>query len=375
MTTTTAGPGLRARKPSTDVALPLVLLEGPEKSGKTLAPVVLSRSDRFGVTYWLDLGEATADEYASLPGADYLVLEHDGTFRDILEQVTAVWQEADRARAAGEPPVILVIDSISALWTMLVNWTNERARRSAAGQKLLAADPDADVDAWPSLWDDANTRHARIVDLLKSFPGLAIVTARASTNPETGIYRVESQKHLTYNVDAWVRLQRDPRGGFLVGARTLRLDVEDAGPVPMPTTRVGSWDVVDLETFLLDPAWIGATVGATRDVVKLHGDERSRLEAAVNAATTVEALEAVWEQNRDRVSADNRPGFTAHVTERLNALRAAQDGQQPTGEAEPSLNAHGPTSDAEKLRQAAEQRAADGDGPHDGPTLDEVGDR
>src|SRR5690606_18804257 len=101
-----------------------------------------------------------------LPGARYEVIEHDGSYREILEQITAVWHEANRAAREGEPPVVLVVDSMSAEWTMLVNWTNDRARRSRTGQRKLQQDPDAEIDPTSNLWNDANKRHYRIMNLL-----------------------------------------------------------------------------------------------------------------------------------------------------------------------------------------------------------------
>lgn len=357
--------GIRSRKPTGRVPWPLILLEGPEKAGKSLIPVVLSRSDRFGMTYWIDLGEGAADEYAALPGADYEVIEHDGSYRDILEQVTAVFNEAHRAHAAGEPPVVLVIDSGSALWTMLVNWTNDRARRSKVGQRKLDEDPDAEIDPTANLWNDATARWYRVMNLLMAFPGVAIITARgkevklgADGKPLPGNrteWKVEGQKNLGYDVTAWVRIQREPRTAELVGARSLRVSVPKNRPLPMPTTQVGEWDVCDLEAFIFDI--LGCTPETqARTITALRGDELEGVYTAVREAQTEKGLRAVWDAYVDRLSVDERPYVSAAVTARLEHLRAmgSDAAADMGGDDEPSLDQHGPESEAEKLRQAAE---------------------
>ena len=57
---------IKARKPTGAVPYPVILIEGEEKAGKSYAAALLSTSPRVGATYWLDLGEGSADEYLSL---------------------------------------------------------------------------------------------------------------------------------------------------------------------------------------------------------------------------------------------------------------------------------------------------------------------
>lgn len=99
---------IKSRKPTGAVPWPLVLVEGAEKTGKSWALAEFTASEKVGQAYWLDLGEGAADEYAAIPGANYLVIEHDGTWADIVGQVSAVRQEAQRAHTAGEKPGLKV---------------------------------------------------------------------------------------------------------------------------------------------------------------------------------------------------------------------------------------------------------------------------
>src|SRR3954466_16353900 len=108
--------GLKTRKPTGRVPWPCILLEGEEKAGKSWALAQFSTSDRIGTLYWIDLNEGAGDEYGAIPGANYQLLEPDGPSAQGLAAVQAVKAEARRATDAGEPPVVLGIDTGSAGW-------------------------------------------------------------------------------------------------------------------------------------------------------------------------------------------------------------------------------------------------------------------
>jgi hypothetical protein len=248
-------PALKTRKPTGAVPWPLILLEGGEKAGKSWACAEFTKDERLGTTYWVDLGEGSADEYAAIPGTRYEVVDHDGTYQDILGQIKAVRAEAQRANAAGEKPVVLVIDSMYAEWEMLKDWVTERARVSKAGKKALAFDPNAEVKPANGLWNDANTRHNRIMYLLMTFPGIVVMTARGKEvavigpdgNPVPGKkdYRVEGQKGLGFDASAWVRLSRT-EPPIVVGARSVHSGIRPGVDKPQSAPDFTlSWMVFD----------------------------------------------------------------------------------------------------------------------------------
>lgn len=226
---------IKTRKPTGAVPWPLVLIEGEEKAGKSWACAVLSASERVGQTYWIDLAEGAADEYGAVDGARYLVVEHDGSWRDILSQVKEIRAEAQRAHDAGEPPVVLVIDSMTAEWTMLTDWVEQRARRSDRGKEMLQRNPDAEVPVSANYWNDANGRHRRLMTVLMTFPGIVVVTARGKEvaeidkkgNPIAGrkTYKVEGQKGLAFDASVWVRMFRTSPTQ-IVGARSVHAGIK-----------------------------------------------------------------------------------------------------------------------------------------------------
>lgn len=247
---------IKTRKPTGAVPWPLILVEGAEKTGKSWALAEFTASEKVGQSYWLDLGEGAADEYVAIPGADYLVIEHDGTWADIIGQVSAVRQEAQRAHLAGEKPVVLLIDSMTAEWDLLKDWATARAVSSKFGQRILAKDPNAEVKPDNRLWNDANQRHSTLMRMLMTFPGIVVMTARGKEVAAMGDdgkpvpgkkdYRVEGQKGLAFDSSAWVRLSRDepPR---VIGVRSVHSGVRPGvdKPVNSPQFTV-EWLVFDV---------------------------------------------------------------------------------------------------------------------------------
>lgn len=186
-------PTLRTRKPTGAVPWPLILIEGGEKAGKSWACAELSASPRVGQTYWIDLGEGVADAYGAIPGANYLIVEHDGTFAALLGAVEAVRAEAVRAAAAGEPPVVLIVDSMTNEWETLKAVVDKMARnRLARKGKHLAADQEPQIGM--DLWNLANGWHRRLMTHLMTFPGIVVMTARgkeiAALTPPAGPLKV-----------------------------------------------------------------------------------------------------------------------------------------------------------------------------------------
>ncbi len=290
---------LNTRPPTGRVAAPLILLEGGEKSGKSWAAATLSTSKKVGRVLWLDLGEGAADEYAQIPDTRYEVIEHDGSYRSIYDQVCAARDEAARAAAAGEPPVVLVIDNMTALWELLKEWIDGRARRRTKNKALLERDPNAEIDLTTDLWNDATGRWRAVMTKLMTFNGPVVAIARGKEVVEIGpdgkptrnrTYRVEGQKHLPYDATVWVRMHRDT-GAEVIGARSVHLGIRP-GDRPKPLAQDWTLEWLIFEALRYEPGSV-RDLQATGDAVEQRADVEDFREEALTRGVTVEELRSL----------------------------------------------------------------------------------
>lgn len=282
---------LNTRPPTCAVPWPLILVEGGEKSGKSWMFAELSASPKVGRSLWLDIGEGSADEYGdAITGKPtYEVVVHDGSWASIYGQVQAAHAEAKRARAAGEKPVCLGIDSMTLLWEMLKDWAGDRAARTDSNRARLARDPGAEIKIPTHIWTDVHARWSRLMRLLMTFEGIAVVTARGKDTIKIGgdgkpvegerDYKVEAQRNLQFDATVWVRLSRDAHP-MIVGARSKHLRIrygrDEARVVPGMT----------LESLVFEGLRCGVD-SAPRDLVRL-GRERTPEEIRDDALATVD---------------------------------------------------------------------------------------
>ncbi|TDC48848.1 hypothetical protein E1258_27635 [Micromonospora sp. KC207] len=262
---------LKTRQPTGRVPWPLILIEGGEKAGKSWLIAELSASPKVGQTYWIDLGEGAGDEYGAIPGARYLMIEHDGTFADILGQVEAAKAEAARVAAAKLPPVVLGIDSATLEWDLLKGIADAKARaRLAKRGKQIA--PDAEPQISMDLWNEINAKHRRLMTHLMTFPGIVVVTARGKEvaaldsggRPVEGSkeYKVEGQKNLAFDATVWVRVSRD-HPPMVIGARSVHAGIRPGVDRPRPVPGL------TLEKLVFDILKCNPDTAHVRDLVPL----------------------------------------------------------------------------------------------------------
>jgi hypothetical protein len=279
----------------------MILLEGEEKAGKSWAAALLSASPKVGITYWIDLGEGAADEYGAVPGARYEVIEHSGDYHDVLSQIVAVKAEAARIAEAGEPPVVLVIDSMTDLWEGLKDWASARARKSHYAKQLLAKDPNADIPVSMNLWNDAGARYRKVMTQLLTFPGIVVITAKGKeVTPLTEDgkpkerapkeYRVEGHKSMPYDATMWVRMYRTQKP-VVVGARSVKHGIrpgkDDPSPIDADPENLLEWLVFDV--LGCDPA-----TAHVREIQHVAGGDLTEDERAGEAAPGGPATDPTW---------------------------------------------------------------------------------
>lgn len=221
----------RVRPPSGVPSNPVILLEGGELTGKTYAALLLTASDRVGRSWMMQLGETDGDPYGAIIDPQgrpvrHQLVEHDGTWLDIITAAEQIHAAGHAAVAAGELPPVWIFDSMSLEWEMLGTWANNRAAASDRNKGILAKDPNADIDVGHLYWNAVNRRHSRLMGLFRTFPGIVVLTARGKyvTKFEGGKptkqreYTLDAQKQLGFHTKLWVRLARNERP-VIIGAR------------------------------------------------------------------------------------------------------------------------------------------------------------
>lgn len=324
---------LKTRPPTCAVPWPLLLIEGGEKAGKSWAAAVLSSSDKVGRTLWIDWGEGAADEYGAIPGARYEVVEHDGTWPSIIDQVKAARDEAQRAVDAGEKPVVLVIDSMTAEWADLKEWVDAKARRRDANRKKLEKDPEAEIQITPDLWNLANGRHKDLMRILMRFPGIVVMTARGADQMEMEngkpttrrTWKVEGQKDLAFDASVWVRLGRGEHPQ-IIGARSVH-----AGIVPGEDKAKRVPDMT-LEQLVFDILKCDPKTAHVREFASVQ-DRVLDLLDRVDRAESKDDLTSVWREAKAsevlNVGALDGPTVQDAIMARAQAFEAEQKPEQP----------------------------------------------
>lgn len=236
---------VKTRKPTGKPPWPILLLAGGEKCGKSYSAAALSSSNLIDRTFWIEIGEGSADQYGALPGARYEIVEHDGTYSSML----AAAKDAVAEPVRGGRPHAIVVDSMTELWDLLC--AEQQAEATRRKKDIITMDQ----------WNVAKKRWRAFLDVLRSNKGPVILTARYDQvtvvekgKPKTSDgtsrgepvkeWKVRAEKNLTFEVDGIVAIPR-PRTFFLNGMRSLKYDVPVGGFLKLP-------DNFTLDQFLRD---------------------------------------------------------------------------------------------------------------------------
>ncbi|MFE3196859.1 hypothetical protein [Embleya sp. NPDC059237] len=287
-------PEPRTRPRASTTAYPLILLDGDDPAWQLRTAAEFTTSPRVGPCYWLDLGDASGDAFAE--GSGYRIVDHDGTWTDVLAQIEAVADAADHAAEHGLPPVGLVLNSASTLWRMLVSWVHDRARRSDLGQRRLRKDPDARIEVDASLWDEATERHAHAMWLMRTMPATVVLLARSrhevATDDDGRVAPdtrrdIDGQKLVAWEATVRVRRNLGDPHPVIVSSRSPRLPIPDTEPLPSAGFTVDAlvFDVLGCATKAAPPV----------RVPRPAGDRAQVWLREVAAAGDVDALQKVWD--------------------------------------------------------------------------------
>jgi hypothetical protein len=221
---------LNTRKPTGKPSWPILLLAGREKAGKTWAAITASVSPLVGRTLYIGVGEDDPDEYALIPGAEFEIVVHDGTYPGILNAVRAAVNEP-----AGDQATLIILDSGTRLWNLIGDNMQAVANTRARGRKTASGDYTISTD----LWNVAAGQWQDIMDALRLHQGPVIITARLDpvTVMENGQpttakeWKVQAHKSLPFDATAIIEMRE--RGQFLLtGLKSARVQLDAPRPFP-----------------------------------------------------------------------------------------------------------------------------------------------
>lgn len=245
---------LRTRKPTAKPSWPVLLLAGAEKSGKSYSCALASTSKKVERTLWVSIGETDPDQYGAIDGAEFEIVEHDGTVNGIYQVLVEI-----ASLPAGDKPTLLVVDSMTKLWDMikddLQKTANARAKKYNKSEQAISMD----------LWNKGNTMHQRIVSAINAHNGPVLLTSRLE--PVTVVDdkgkptpikadKIKANKNLPYDVDGVIQM---PERGIAVISGLRSVFVKLDGPTQYPNFTVDAlWDSLRLgdvsERKVSDPA-------------------------------------------------------------------------------------------------------------------------
>lgn len=280
---------LETRKPTGKPAWPILLLAGREKAGKSWAAITASASPLVGRTLYIGIGEDDPDEYALIPGADFDIVVHDGTYPGILDAVRAAVTEP-----AGELPTLIIVDSMTRLWNLIGDNMQAIANTRAKGRR----NPNGDYTISTDLWNVAASQWQDVMDALRMHQGPVILTARLDpvTVMENGQptpakeWKIQGHKSLPFDAAAVIEMRE--RGKFLLtGIRSARIQLEQPRQVPGFTVDQ-LWNDLGLTEGTGDRthATVNADTTGAEPSTRAHVDDVKGIVARLEAAQTLDEL-------------------------------------------------------------------------------------
>ena len=179
-----------------------------------------------------EIGERDADAYSSL--GPYEIVMLNGTWSDFITKLE--W--ATEQPMISDLPNVIVIDTVTRLWSDLKDWASARARSTERARRILHDDPDAEIEVTANFWNDAKSRWGRMLNLLTGWAGISVLIARAQEvtlfengQPVRGadpVWSIDAEKNLAFNVTANVSI-RSPRRPMLMTAKLPGLSIPVGG--------------------------------------------------------------------------------------------------------------------------------------------------
>lgn len=339
---------LKTRRPTGRAPWPFVLLEGPEKAGKTVAALLLSASDKVGRTFAFDLGEGSLDEY--LPLGPFEIVDYDGSLGDLLGKL----EEARNEPAEPGKPNVIVLDGGTHLWEALKKEADEVARaRLARRNRAVAADQEVSITM--DLWNVAAAKWRKVIGPLLTWPGIVVITCRGGevTAVEGGKpvegkkdWAVQAHKSLPFDASLIVRYVGH-RKAVLTGVRSLAVQIPEGETLPLPDFTLEDLIFNKLGLSSENTAPRNMTIANTADAVT-DSEWLEKWRARVAMTDDVDELRALYVEaaevhKEQRLTDEDRGHCVELINQRKAQIEAGQPG--PGGDQAAAEPGEGPQGD------------------------------
>lgn len=316
------------RKPSCKASFPLMLLAGTEGAGKTWSAVEATGMQSVDRAFFIEVGESQADAYGAVPGADFEIIEHNGT----VGQIRGAIQWASQQQPVEGKYNLLIIDSMTEIWQLLQDNAQEEANRRARskGRKV----PEDGVRLSMDLWNKIKSTWNGILHQCRQFPGPVLLTSRLELvtamdekgNPTRDkFWKVQAEKNLPFHCQV-VLQAREPRVWTMTKIATT---VPELQLQPGRETTFNDFSVEKLLTMM----GIGADAAPNTFVETRPDGEFSEENQAAQQAEAQAANQA--EQRKHYVAKQAQGLMTAEQQGDIEKLRAAL--QYYTGQSDREL--------------------------------------
>ncbi|MFR9753752.1 hypothetical protein ACL02S_22325 [Nocardia sp. 004] len=274
---------------------------------------LITEDVRVGPGFWLDVpGHRDGNDQLPVDSDRCFLIDHDGSWRGMLDCIREISRYAANEASNGCPPVVLVINSVTALSDITRAGASARALCSDAAAGKLEADPYADVQPERGHWTQANNRWRQLMRILKEFRGIVIATSRAAsaltaegvTASEALFQRRDLPHELLWQVDACVAL-RALAPPMLIAAPRL----DDILPQPVPDLTVAE---LIFDRLKFDPAAIADPYEIPLPIEMMANE--------LFAAESTDVLNRSYTEHQQRLARGSEPLLSAAYRTRRRYL-------------------------------------------------------
>ncbi|MFI8977307.1 hypothetical protein ACIGO9_30800 [Nocardia asteroides] len=210
-------PTIKTRAPADSPGSVVVVLDADPGAAMAVATDVANFTEndsRAGQCYWIDIDQRHGDLVVPSHGKTQL-MDMDGSWDCVVTTIDTITERAAEAVRSGEPPTVLVINTVNGLNDALRDSAYAAAICNADGPK----DPYSPIVLTTDDWRTSNARWNHLFTMLRRFPGIVVALSRTdgAASPGNTYVRPDLPNGLLHKVTACVQYIAGNHPTLLVG--------------------------------------------------------------------------------------------------------------------------------------------------------------